>query len=102
MVVGSRIAVPVVALFLASCSHGFQPDALKSDESGVTVEYNTRFHSVNHAIRVANDHCASYGKQAAFRSRQGGRTVIAFFECVDIYERWLPKESSRDEPTSTG
>ncbi len=99
MVVSFRIAVPAAALLLACCSTGFQPDTLKSDENGVTVEYSTRFHDVNHAITVANEHCAEYGKQAAFRKRQGGRIVIAFFDCVDIYERWLPKEDS-DEMAS--
>ena len=96
MVVSFRIAVPAAALLLACCSTGFQPDTLASDENGVTVEYSTRFHNVNHAITVANDHCAEYGKQAAFRKRQGGRTVIAFFDCVDIYEKWLPQEDEDD------
>ena len=97
MVVRSRIAVPAAALMLACCSTGFQPDTLKSDETGVTVEYSTRFHDVNHAITVANDHCSQYGKQAAFRKRQGGRVVIAFFDCIDIYERWLPKMDDSEE-----
>ncbi len=96
MVVRSRIAVLLGAVFLACCSTGFQPDTLKSDETGVTVEYSTRFHDVNHAIRVANEHCAQFGKQAAFKKRQGGRMVIAFFDCVDIYERWLPKEGEAE------
>ena len=99
MVVSFRIAVPAAALLLACCSTGFQPDTLKSDENGVTVEYSTRFHDVNHAITVANEHCAEHGKQAAFRKRQGGRIVIAFFDCIDIYERWLPKEDG-DEMAS--
>ncbi len=100
MVVRSRIAVPAAALMLACCSTGFQPDTLKSDESGVTVEYGTRFHDVNHAITIANKHCAQYGKQAAFRKRQGGRVVIAFFDCVDIYERWLPKKDGEEVAVS--
>lgn len=100
MVVRSRIAVPAAALLLACCSTGFQPDTVKSDETGITVEYNTRFHDVNHAITVANKHCSEYGKQAAFRKRQGGRTVIAFFDCVDIYEKWLPKEASAEMTVS--